>query len=117
MSHQSGHYIQDRCSRLDGYDLKWKQIRVNEITASRELQFFVQWIIPVQAPQDGKAVDAIEKFTIDDNDYFSDSYFKTEITGGLGGADFEFVYQSANDGESGIATFRLKELSSVLTLH
>ena len=45
---------------------------------------------------------AIEKITIADTDHLSDSWFKTEILGGLNGADVEFIDPSANDGEYGI---------------
>ena len=38
----------------DGRDLKWKQIRVNEITDSGELPFFIQWLTADQVTQDGK---------------------------------------------------------------
>ncbi len=31
-------------TRPDGSDLKWKQIGVKEITDSRELPFFIQWL-------------------------------------------------------------------------
>jgi SAM-dependent methyltransferase len=37
----------------------------------------------------------------------SDSWFKTEILGGLNGADVEFVDPSANDGEYGIVAVHL----------
>lgn len=84
--------------RPDGSDLKWKQIEVNEITDSRELPFFIQWLTADHQSQDGKAVAAIEKITIADTDHFSDSWFKTEILGGINGADVEFVDPSANDG-------------------
>ena len=84
-----------------------KQIGVNEITDSRELPFFIQWLTADHPSQDGKAVAAIEKITIADTDHLSDSWFKTEILGGLNGADVEFVDPSANDGEYGIVAVHL----------
>ena len=36
--------IEGHRTRPDGSDLKWKQIGVNEITDSRELPFFIQWL-------------------------------------------------------------------------
>ena len=51
-------------TRPDGTDLKWKQIGVNEITDSRELPFFIQWLTADHPSQDGKAVAAIEKITM-----------------------------------------------------
>ena len=49
-----------------------------------------------------EALASIEKITIADTDLLSDSWFKTEILGGLNGADVEFVDPSANDGEYGL---------------
>ena len=54
-----------------------------------------------------EALASIEKITIADTDLLSDSWFKTEILGGLNGADVEFVDPSANDGEYGIVAVHL----------
>jgi hypothetical protein len=94
-------------TRPDGSDLKWKQIGVNEITDSRELPFFIQWLTADHPSQDGKAVAAIEKITIADKDHLADSWFKTEILGGLNGATIDFVDPSTNEGESGIVAVHL----------
>jgi hypothetical protein len=66
--------------------------------------------------QDGKAVAAIEKITIADTDHLSDSWFKTEILGGLNGAGVEFVDPSANDGEYGIVAVHLTTPSGSVIL-
>jgi hypothetical protein len=89
---------------------------VNEITDSRELPFFIQWLTADHPSQDGKAVAAIEKITIADTDQLSDSWFKAEILNGLDGADIEFIDPSANDGESGIVAVHLKTPSGVVRL-
>lgn len=47
-------------------------------------------------------VTTIEKTTLADTDHLSDSWFKTEILGGLNGAGVEFVSPSVNDGDGGI---------------
>ena len=99
--------IEGHRTRPDGSDLKWKQIGVNEITDSCELPFFIQWLTADHPSHDGKAVAAIEKITIADTDHLSDSWFKTEILGGLNGANVEFVGPSANDGEYGIVAVQL----------
>ena len=93
-----------------------KQIGVNEITNSRELPFFIQWLTADHPSQDGKAVAAIEKITIADTDHPSDSWFKTEILGGLKGADVEFVDPSTNDGEHGIVAVHLTTPSGIVRL-
>ena len=108
--------IEGHRTRPDGSDLKWKQIGVNEITDSRELPFFIQWLTADHPSQDGKAVAAIEKITIADTDHLSDSWFKTEILGGLNGADIEFIDPSANDGEYGIVAVHLMTPSGSVAL-
>jgi hypothetical protein len=108
--------IEGHRTRPDGTDLKWKQIGVNEITDSRELPFFIQWLTADHPSQDGKAVAAIEKITIADTDHLADSWIKTEILGGLNVADVEFVDPSANDGEFGIVAVHLVTPNGVVRL-
>ncbi len=103
-------------TRPDGSDLKWKQIGVNEITDSRELPFFIQWLTADHPSQDGKAVAAIEKITIADTDHLSESWYKSEILGGLNGADVEFVDPSTDYGEYGIVAVHLTTPSGVVRL-
>ena len=50
---------------------------------------------------------AIETITIADTDHLSDSWFKTEILGGLNGAAVDFIDPSANEGEYGIVALHL----------
>ena len=80
---------------------------MNEITDSRELPFFIQWLTADHPSQDGKAVAVIEKITIADSDQLSDSWFKTKILAALNGTNLEFIDPSTNDGESGIVTVHL----------
>jgi hypothetical protein len=108
--------LEDHRTRPDASNLEWKQIGVNEITDSRELPFFIQWLTADHPSQDGKAVAAIEKITIADTDHLSDSWFKTEILGGLNGADVEFIDPSANDGEYGIVAVHLKTSAGYVIL-
>ena len=99
--------IEGHCTCPDVSDLNWKQVGVNEITDSRELPFFIQWLTANHPSGNGKAVALIDKITIANTDYMSDSWFKTEILGGLNGADVEFIDPSLNDDEYGIAAVHL----------
>jgi hypothetical protein len=45
---------------------------VDEITDSRELPFFIQWLTADHPSQDGKAVASIEKITIADKSELSE---------------------------------------------
>jgi hypothetical protein len=108
--------IEGHRTRPDGTDLKWKQIGVNEITDSRELPFFIQWLTADHPSQDGKAVAAIEKITIADTEQLSESWFKIEILDGLNGTNIEFIDPSTNEGESGIVAVHLMTPSGVVRL-
>lgn len=48
---------------MDGGELKWKQIEVNDATDSRDLLFFMKWLIVAHPLQDEKAATAIKKTT------------------------------------------------------
>ena len=88
-----GSAIEGHRTRPDGSELELMRSPI-----SRTLPFFIQWLTANHPSQDGKVVAAIEKITIADTDHLSDSWLKTEILGGLNGADVEFVDPSANDG-------------------
>jgi hypothetical protein len=89
-------------TRPDGTDLKWKQIGVKEITDSRELPFFIQWLTDDHPSKDGSTVSKIEKIFISDKDQLSDSWFKAEILGALENVSIDWVDPSSQDGETGI---------------
>ena len=108
--------IEGHRTRPDGSDLKWKQIGVNEITESGELPFFIQWLTSDHPSKDGKAVAAIEKITIADNDQLADSWFKAEILTALAGTTIEWTDPSTNDGENGIVSVHLKTPAGVVVL-
>ena len=89
-------------TRPDGTDLKWKQIGVKEITDSRELPFFIEWLTEDHPSKDGNAVAKIEKIVIADRDQLSDSWFKNEILGALSGVSIEWTDSDSNEGDNGI---------------
>ena len=57
--------------------------------------------------QNEKAVATIEKITIAVTDDLSDSWFKTDILGGLNDADIEFVDLSTDDAKFGVVGVHL----------
>ena len=89
-------------TRPDGTDLKWKQIGVKEITDSRELPFFIEWLTEDHPSKDGKALASIEKIVIADKDKLGDSWFKNEILSSLGNIKLEWVDQDESDSVSGV---------------
>jgi hypothetical protein len=94
-------------TRPDGTDLKWKQIGVKEITDSRELPFFIEWLTEDHPSKDGITVSKIEKIVISDKDQLSDSWFKTEILEALDKVVIEWVDPLSQDGETGIVSVHL----------
>jgi hypothetical protein len=94
-------------TRPDGTDLKWKQIGVKEITDSRELPFFIEWLTDDHPSKDGSTVSKIEKIVISDKDQLSDSWFKSEILGALENVSIDWVDPSSQDGETGIVSVHL----------
>ena len=99
--------IEGHRTRPVGSDLKWKQIGVKEITDSRELPFFIEWLTEDHPSKDGSTVSKIEKIVISDKDQLSDSWFKSEILGALENVSIDWVDPSSQDGETGIVSVHL----------
>jgi len=89
-------------TRPDGTDLKWKQIGVKEITDSRELPFFIEWLTEDHPSKDGNAVARIEKIVISDDNLLADSWFKEEIISSLDEVEIDWVESNRSDEEKGI---------------
>jgi hypothetical protein len=109
--------VEGHRTRPDGTDLKWKQIGVKEITDSRELPFFIQWLTKDHPSKDGIAVAKIEKIRIADQDELSDSWFKNEILSALSGVVIEWINPTQSDGEVGILELELSTPSGIVTLN
>ena len=103
-------------TRPDGTDLKWKQIGVKEITDSRELPFFIEWLTEDHPSKDGNAVSKIEKIVIADKDQLSDSWFKNEILSALSGVAIEWTDSDSNDGDNGIVGIEVATPNGVINL-
>jgi len=109
--------VEGHRTRPDGTDLKWKQIGVKEITDSRELPFFIQWLTKDHPSKDGIAVAKIEKIRIADLDELSDSWFKDEILSALSGVVIEWINPALSDGEVGILDLELSTPNGIVTLN
>jgi hypothetical protein len=109
--------VEGHRTRPDGTDLKWKQIGVKEITDSRELPFFIQWLTTDHPSKDGTAVAKIEKIRIADHDELSDSWFKNEILSALAGVVIEWINPAETDGEVGILDLDLSTPNGIVTLN
>jgi len=89
-------------TRPDGTDLKWKQIGVKEITDSRELPFFIEWLTQDHPSKDGQPVAKIVKILICDDNKLSDSWFKDEIMKALNGISVEWVKPQDSEDDKGL---------------
>jgi hypothetical protein len=89
-------------TRPDGTDLQWKQIGVKEITDSRELPFFIEWLTEDHPSKDGQPVAKIEKILICDDNKLSDSWFKDEIMKALNGISVEWVKPQDSEDDKGL---------------
>jgi hypothetical protein len=94
-------------TRPNGTDLKWKQIGVKEITDSRELPFFIEWLTEDHPSKDGNAVAKIAEIVISDTDQLEDSWFREEIVNSLDSIRLELVDPSDYDGEIGIVAIHM----------
>jgi hypothetical protein len=102
-------------TRPDGTDLKWKQIGVKEITDSRELPFFIQWLTEDHPSKDGNAIATINKIIISDKDQLSDSWFKKDILDSLDTIEVIWTHPDNNEGLTGIVSIEIS-LNSTLIL-
>jgi hypothetical protein len=94
-------------TRPDGTDLKWKQIGVKEITDSRELPFFIEWLTEDHPSKDGVAVASIKKIVIADKDELADSWFKEEILNATSGIEIDWIQPESIEDNNGIITLIL----------
>jgi hypothetical protein len=91
-------------TRPDGTDLKWKQIGVKEITDSRALPFFIEWLTDDHPSKDGNASAKIKEIVIADEAQLLDSWFKAEIIEALDQVELTWVNPEQNEGLSGIVS-------------
>ena len=103
-------------TRPDGTDLKWKQIGVKEITESRELPFFIQWLTEDHPSKDGNAVAKIEKIVIADSEKLQDSWFKNEILDSLGKVQIEWIDLGGEEDINGIVAIHLSHLDDQIVI-
>ena len=89
-------------TRPDGIDLKWKQIGVKEITDSRELPFFIEWLTEDHPSTDGYAVAKIEKIVIVDEEELRASWFKEDILRSIEDIEIEWIASTNNSQEIGL---------------
>lgn len=103
-------------TRPDGTDLKWKQIGVKEITETRQLPFFIQWLTSDHPSQDGKQTSSIKKIKIADQNELADSWFKEEILQSLGEVEIEWMHPEEIDSQQGIIEIHLSTPRGIVVI-
>jgi hypothetical protein len=103
-------------TRPDGTDLKWKQIGVKEITDSRELPFFIQWLTEDHPSKDGNPTAQIKKILISDHNQLSDSWFKDEIMKSLGEISLEWVIPQDPESDRGLIGLEISTSSGIVVI-
>jgi hypothetical protein len=77
--------------RPDGFDLRWKQIGINDVLADPQLPFFVQWLIDDEHhPAAGGAALALSGLQIAGDQARIDNYLGTSARQPLDGIDVEW---------------------------
>jgi hypothetical protein len=103
-------------TRPDGTDLKWKQIGVKEITDSRELPFFIEWLTEDHPSKDGNAVARIEKIVIADKNALSGSWFRSDILNALGSVVIDWSEQTLDDPNVGLVRIELSKDNEIISI-
>ena len=99
--------IEGHRTRPNGSDLKWKQIGVKEISETRELPYFIQWLTGAHPSQDGEPIASIDSIVIAAEDQLSQSWFRKEILSSLDQIKVEWIHPSDNENQSGIVSLKL----------
>jgi hypothetical protein len=92
--------------RPDGFDLRWRQIGINDVTEDPQLPFFVQWVSDeIHHPAQPGGTITLTGLEIAGNEPTVDEYLGVSSHQPLAGLDVEWV--SPFDGDTGVvsATF------------
>ena len=108
--------IEGHRTRPNGSDLKWLQIGVKEISDSRELPFFIEWLSSDHPSQDGSPQAEIVKIVIADENQLAESWFKEEIIASLGSISIEWINPSQNEDQAGIVAVELTTANGIVVL-
>lgn len=87
--------------RPDGFDLRWRQIGINDVTDDPQLPFFVQWETDDQHhPSAAGSPIALRRLEIAGDEETVDSYLGTSARQPLDGVEVEWL--STDDGDTGV---------------
>jgi hypothetical protein len=89
--------------RPDGYDLRWRQIGVNDSSADPQLPWFIHWDSDkTEHPAAGESLTALERLDIAGERERVTAFLGEEAAAALDDLKVRWLPTSENDGESGI---------------
>jgi hypothetical protein len=87
--------------RPDGFDLRWRQIGINDVTEDPQLPFFVQWESDEQHhPSSPGATTRLQRLEIAGDEQTVDAYLGTSARQPLDGVEVEWL--ATYDGDTGV---------------
>ena len=108
--------IEGNRTRPDGTELRWKQIGVREISESRELPFFIEWLTNTHPSNQGVPTSTIEQIDIVDPKQLSDSWFKEDILTALGPIKLNWINPEESENQQGIVAVYVNTHSGIVKL-
>ena len=101
--------------RPDGFDLRWKQIGINDLLADPQLPFFVQWLTDDQHhPSSGDSALALRGLQIAGDQNRIDTYLGTSARQPLDGIDVE--WSPPLEDETGVVSATFDTPAGAVTL-
>ena len=108
--------VEGHRKKPDGTELLWKQIGVNQITDSKELPFFIQWLATNHPSSDGIAISKFKNIEIASHDRLSKSFFKDSINDSLNEFSIEWVDVIKNENLSGIMSLKFTTPNGIVKI-
>jgi glyoxalase-like protein len=103
--------------RPDGYDLRWRQIGINDTADERQLPWFIHWDSDkAEHPAAGGGTVNLERLDIAGDRAFVTGYLGEASTTALEGLKVKWLPVEDNDGESGIVAAHFTTAHGVVTI-
>jgi hypothetical protein len=84
--------------RPDGYDLRWRQIGINDVAEDPQLPFFLQWQVDdAHHPSAGGSAVALRRLEIAGDESTVDAYLGVPPSQPLDGIEVEWISPSGGD--------------------
>ncbi|UQX86727.1 VOC family protein [Jatrophihabitans telluris] len=103
--------------RPDGYDLRWRQIGINDAAQERQLPWFIHWDSEkVHHPASAGGTVNLERLDIAGDREFVTGFLGEEATAALENLKVKWLSLDDNDGESGIVAAHFTTTHGVVVI-